>query len=57
MMMKVCSAVARDRRGVSAVEYGILGAIVVMGVIAGVGGFMEKVAPLLQSLGNSVGTG
>lgn len=55
MLMKVLHAAARDRRGVSAVEYGILGAIVAVGVIAGVGEFMQKIIPLFQHLGSAAG--
>jgi pilus assembly protein Flp/PilA len=50
------AAVAKDRRGVAALEYGLLAALIAVAVIAAVSAFSGKLTEAFTTLGTSIST-
>jgi Flp pilus assembly pilin Flp len=54
-LVQILSNVARDRRGISAVEYGVLGAVVVVAIFGGAGVLAGGITNVFGVLGGYLG--
>jgi Flp pilus assembly pilin Flp len=54
-LVQILSNVARDRRGISAVEYGVLGAVVVVAIFGGAGVVAGGITNVFGVLGGYLG--
>jgi pilus assembly protein Flp/PilA len=54
-MLKLLKSIGRDTRGVSALEYAILAAIILVAVVAGLGTFGDQIGSLFQNASDALG--
>lgn len=54
-LINILTNVARDRRGISAVEYGVLGAVVVVAIFGGAGVLAGGITNVFGVLGGYLG--
>lgn len=55
-MISICSCFARDEAGATAIEYGLIAALVAVGIIGALQGFKNSVLGLFNTAGSILNT-